>query len=317
MGAQLGIRSLTARHAVSGERKGFASVGAQLRDHVVLLKPRVMSLVVFTGAVGFLIAPVKVEWLQLAIALAAMVGGAGGCGALNMWWDADIDARMSRTAARPIPRGVITPREALLIGAALSVISVLSLGLMVNWLSAALLAATIGIYVLVYTMWLKRRTPLNIVIGGASGALPPMIGWAAATNSLSAESIALFAVIFVWTPPHFWSLALRGCADYARAGVPMLPNVVGPEATCRQIIAYCALLVPVSFAPFLIAGSSLVYAAVVAVLDAVLISRAVTLYRLRGGPEAARSRSAMALFGFSILYVFVLFVAMLAQAFTG
>lgn len=270
-----------------------------------------MSLVVFTGAVGFLIAPAKVDWLRLAIALAAMVGG--GCGALNMWWDADIDARMSRTAARPIPRGVITPREALLIGAALSVVSVLALGLLVNLLSAALLAATIGIYVLVYTIGLKRRTPMNIVIGGASGA-PPMVGWAAATNSISAESFALFALISVWTPPHFWSLALRGCSDYARAGVPMLPNVVGPEATCRQIIAYCALLVPVSF---VIAGSSPAYVAVVAVLDAMLISRALTLYRLRRGPEEARGKLAMTLFGFSILYMFLLFVAMLAQAFTG
>ncbi len=313
----MSIRSLSATQVQCAERKPLGSVSARLRNHVVLLKPRVMSLVVFTGAVGFLIAPARVDWLQLAITLAAMVGGAGGCGALNMWWDADIDAQMTRTAARPIPRGAITPREALLIGLVLSFISELALVLLVNWLSAVLLALTIGIYVLVYTIWLKRRTPFNIVIGGASGALPPMIGWAAATGGLNAEPIALFALIFVWTPPHFWSLALRGCSDYARAGVPMMPNVVGPEATCRQIMAYCVLLVPVSFAPFLIAGSSVVYAAVVAAFDAVLISRAVTLCRLRHGPEAQRSKSAMALFSFSILYMFVLFVAVLAQALTG
>jgi protoheme IX farnesyltransferase len=312
----LGSRGLTEEKIRAGERKFIFSAGAHVRDQVVLLKPRVMSLVVFTGAVGFLLVPGSIDWLQLAITLTAMVGGAGGCGALNMWWDADIDARMTRTAARPIPRGVITPREALLIGGVLSFLSVLALLLLVNWLSACLLALTIGIYVVVYTIWLKRRTPLNIVIGGAAGALPPMIGWAAASGSLAAEPLALFALIFVWTPPHFWSLAVRGCSDYERAGVPMMPNVIGPAATCRQILAYCLLLVPVSFAPLVFAETEFAYAVIVAVLDGLLIRRAVTLYRLRDGSEARRSKAAMALFGFSILYVFVFFVAMLVRALT-
>lgn len=298
------------------ERKFVCSASERVRDQVVLLKPRVMSLVVFTGAVGFLLAPGKIDWLRLAITLTAMVGGAGGCGALNMWWDADIDARMTRTAARPIPRGAIAPREAFFIGAALSLLSVLVLLLQVNWLSASLLALTIGIYVPIYTTWLKRRTPLNIVIGGAAGALPPVIGWTAATGGIAAEPLALFAFIFVWTPPHFWSLALRGCSDYGRAGVPMMPNVIGPAATCRQIIAYCLLLVPVSFAPLVLAGSGLVYAAIIAMLDGLLIGRAVALYGLRDGAEADRSKAAMALFGFSILYMFVFFVVMLAQTLT-
>ncbi len=304
--AQEGVRADT--------RRSVALARAHVRDQVVLLKPRVMTLVVFTGAVGFLLAPGQIDWLLLGITLTAMVGGAGGCGALNMWWDADIDARMARTAGRPIPRGVVPPREAFTIGAALSLVSVLGLLVLVNWLSALLLALTIGIYVGIYTIWLKRRTPLNIVIGGAAGALPPMIGWAGATGSLAAEPIALFAVIFVWTPPHFWSLALRGCDDYARAGVPMLPNSVGPAATCRQIIVYSVLLVPVSFAPLLLAGSGAISAAVVAVLDVLLISRAFKLYALRCGPEPQRSNAAMALFGFSILYMFAIFVVMLLQA---
>jgi protoheme IX farnesyltransferase len=195
-----------------------------------------MSLVVFTGAVGFALAPAPFDWLKFVGAMSAIAAGAGACGALNMWWDADIDANMARTAMRPIPRGAVPPLEALAIGVLLSVVSVAALAVKVNGLSAALLALTIAIYVPLYTMVLKRWTPLNIVIGGAAGALPPVIGWAAATNSLSAGPIAMFLITFLWTPPHFWALALCRSGDYERVGVPMLPNVVGHAATCRQIV---------------------------------------------------------------------------------
>ncbi len=202
-----------------------------------------MSLVVFTGAVGFALAPAPMDWMKLLTTLSAMAGGAGACGALNMWWDADIDANMARTAMRPIPRGVVPPLQALAIGILLSVVSVAALAIKVNVLAAALLVLTIAIYIPLYTMVLKRSTPMNIVIGGAAGALPPLIGWAAAVNSVSAGPIAMFLIIFLWTPPHFWALALCRSGDYERVGVPMLPNVVGPVKTCRQIVAYSILLV--------------------------------------------------------------------------
>jgi protoheme IX farnesyltransferase len=272
-----------------------------------------MSLVVFTGGVGFALAPAPMDWMKLIAALSAMAGGAGACGALNMWWDADIDANMARTAMRPIPRGVVPPIEALAIGILLSVVSVGALAIQVNGLAAALLALTIAIYVPLYTMVLKRSTPLNIVIGGAAGALPPVIGWAAAMNSISAGPIAMFLITFLWTPPHFWALALCRSGDYERVGVPMLPNVVGPVKTCRQIVAYSVLLVPASLGPLLIPGVGLHYGAVAVVADAALLWRAIGLYRLRDGDESARRKAAMGLFGFSILYLFVLFAAMLAE----
>jgi protoheme IX farnesyltransferase len=282
-------------------------------DHLVLLKPRVMSLVVFTGAVGFALAPGHIDWLRLVATLSAMAAGAGACGALNMWWESDIDANMSRTAMRPIPRGAVPRNQALAIGVLLSAVSVAALGLQVNWLAAALLALTIAIYIPLYTMVLKRTTPLNIVIGGAAGALPPVIGWAAATNSLSAGPIALFILIFLWTPPHFWALALCRSGDYERVGVPMLPNVVGPVKTCRQILIYALLLVPASFGPLAIPGIGLLYASVAAACDAALVWKAIALYRLRGGEEVPRRKAAMGLFGFSILYMFLLFAALLAE----
>src|ERR1700684_1570458 len=282
-------------------------------DHLVLLKQRVMSLVVFTGAVGFALVPAPIDWMRLLATLSAMAGGAGACGALNMWWDADIDANMARTAMRPIPRGVVPPLEALAIGILLSVVSVAALAIKVNALAAALLALTIAIYVPLYTMVLKRSTPLNIVIGGAAGALPPVIGWAAAMNSVSAGPIAMFLITFLWTPPHFWALALCRSGDYERVGVPMLPNVVGPVKTCRQIVAYSLLLVPASFGPMLIPGVGLLYGAVAVAANAGFLWRAFALYRLRDGEESARRKAAMALFGFSILYLFVLFAAMLAE----
>jgi heme o synthase len=283
-------------------------------DHLVLLKPRVMSLVVFTGAVGFALAPAHIDWLRLVATLSAMAAGAGACGALNMWWDADIDANMARTAMRPIPRGAVPAREALAIGALLSIVSVAALGVRVNWLAASLLALTIAIYIPLYTMVLKRRTPLNIVIGGAAGALPPVIGWAAATNSLSVGPIALFLVTFLWTPPHFWALALCRSGDYQRVGVPMLPNVAGHVETCRQIVIYALLLVPASFGPLAIPGVGLLYGAVAAACNAMLLWRAFALYRLRDADESPRRKAAMALFGYSILYMFLLFAALLAQA---
>ncbi len=251
--------------------------------------------------------------MKLLAALSAIAAGAGACGALNMWWDADIDARMARTAMRPIPRGVVPPSEALAIGVLLAIVSVAALAINVNWLSAALLALTIAIYVPLYTMVLKRWTPLNIVIGGAAGALPPVIGWAAAANSVAAGPIAMFLITFLWTPPHFWALALCRSGDYERVGVPMLPNVVGPAATCRQIVIYALLLIPASFGPLLIPGVGLLYGAIAAAADAALVWRALALYRLRDGDESARRKAAMALFGLSILYLFVLFAAMLAE----
>ena len=272
-----------------------------------------MSLVVFTGGVGFALAPAPIDWMRLVTTLSAMAAGAGACGALNMWWDADIDANMARTAMRPIPRGAVPPLEALSIGALLSIVSIAALAIEVNWLSAALLALTIAIYIPLYTVVLKRRTPLNIVIGGAAGALPPVIGWAAATNTVSAGPIAMFLFIFLWTPPHFWALALCRSGDYERVGVPMLPNVVGAAATCRQILIYSLLLVPASFGPLLIQGVGVFYAAVAVAANAVLVWRALALYRLCEGDESLRRKAAMALFGYTILYMFVVFAALLAE----
>jgi len=199
--------------------------GGSVGDFIVLMKPRVMSLVVFTAIVGLMVAPGQLHPVLAVIALIAIAVGAGAAGALNMWYDADIDARMARTAARPIPRGHVTKDEALAFGVVLSIFSVMTLGLLVNWVAGALLAITIGFYIFIYTMWLKRRTPQNIVIGGAAGAFPPMIGWAAVTGTVSLESILLFLIIFFWTPPHFWALALYRSRDYERVGVPMLPVV--------------------------------------------------------------------------------------------
>lgn len=310
----MGARVLSAMEEKRAPGVAEAAPRARFADHVVLLKPRVMSLVVFTGAVGFLLAPGRTDWLLLASTLAALAAGAGACGALNMWWDGDIDRRMARTATRPIPRGVVRPGEALLIGLVLSVISVLVLELVANLLAAALLLLTIIIYVPCYTVWLKRRSPLNIVFGGASGALPPVIGWAAASGGVEWASLSLFLIVFLWTPPHFWSLAICRRTDYQRAGIPMMPNVVGVPATCRQILAYCLLLLPVSFAPLMLTGPWSFYAVAATTLDVVLLRRAVALYRQRHESNARSDKAAMALFRFSILYMFVLFVALLVQA---
>ena len=280
-------------------------------EFVELMKPRVMSLVVFTALTGMLAAPGSIHPVIGVIALLAIAMGAGASGALNMWYDADIDARMARTAARPIPRGRVTGGEALTFGSILAVLSILTLGVLVNWTAGALLALTIGFYLFVYTMWLKRRTPQNIVIGGAAGAFPPMIGWAAVTGSVSVESVLMFLIIFMWTPPHFWALALYRCRDYERAGVPMLPVVAGAEVTRRQIWLYSLILVPLAITPVLIGLAGIVYGVVSAVLGAVFLYLAWKVRRITEGREA--DQAARRLFVFSILYLFLLFAVLLVE----
>jgi len=280
-------------------------------DFFELLKPRVMSLVVFTALTGMVAAPGSSHPVLGIIALVAITIGAGAAGALNMWYDADIDARMARTAARPIPRGRVTPDEALSFGTVLSFFSILTLGVLVNWTAGLLLAITIGFYVFIYTMWLKRLTPQNIVIGGAAGSFPPMIGWAAVTGGVSIESVLMFLIIFIWTPPHFWALALYRCRDYERVGVPMLPVVHGPHETRRQIWFYSLLLVPLAVAPAMIGLAGAVYAVTSVVLGGIFLWLAWRVRKITEGREA--DAAAKRLFGFSILYLFLLFAVMLGE----
>jgi len=284
---------------------------ATVGDYFALLKPRVMSLVVFTALVGLVVAPGTMHPVIAAAALICIAVGAGASGALNMWYDADIDKLMQRTAGRPIPRGRILPDEALAFGVFLSFASVLSLGLLVNWVAATLLAATIAFYIFVYTMWLKRRSPQNIVIGGAAGACPPMIGWAAATGSVSLESIILFLIIFMWTPPHFWALALYRVRDYERVQIPMLPVVAGPDETRWQILLYSLLLTPLATLPYFVGFAGSLYAAASIGLGLLFLLLAIRVYRRRSGPEA--ERAAKQLFSFSILYLFLLFAILLVE----
>ena len=290
---------------------GVGSYGGSVGDFFQLMKPRVMSLVVFTGLVGLVAAPGHIHPVLGVITILCIAVGAGASGALNMWYDADIDAQMARTARRPIPSGRVTADEALTFGMVLSVFSVLTLGLVVNVAAGALLAFTIAFYVVVYTMWLKRRTPQNIVIGGAAGAFPPMIGWAAMTGSVSLDSILLFLIIFMWTPPHFWALALLRAKDYERVGVPMLPVVAGSAETRRQILIYSALLVPLACSPALTGLGGMAYALASVALGAVFMTLAIKLWRAGGGPDG--DRLARKLFGFSILYLFGLFAVLLAE----
>jgi protoheme IX farnesyltransferase len=245
------------------------------------------------------------------IAIICIAVGAGASGALNMWYDADIDARMARTAARPIPRGRVTADEALAFGSVLSVMSVLTLGVLVNWVAGALLALTIAYYVFFYTMWLKRRTPQNIVIGGAAGSFPPMIGWAAVTGTVTVESVLLFLIIFMWTPPHFWALALYRCRDYERVGVPMLPVVAGPDETRRQILLYSLVLTPLAVVPYFVGLGGPVYAAVSVVLGLIFLYLALKVWQIRDGREA--DQAAKRLFTFSIFYLFLLFAVILGE----
>ncbi len=280
-------------------------------DYVALLKPRVMSLVVFTAFVGIAVAPAGLNPFLALVAIAAIAVGAGASGALNMWYDADIDAVMSRTASRPIPAGRVSPREAVAFGLVLSAFSVMTLGLLLNWLAAALLAFTIFFYAVIYTMWLKRSTPQNIVIGGAAGAFPPMIGWAAATGSVGIESIVLFLIIFLWTPPHFWALALFKSDDYGRAGIPMMPNVAGEASTRRQIFAYSLLVAVAGVLPTAFGFASLVYGAAAAALGAGFVWYAWGVLRMQ--PADRSMKPAKALFGYSLLYLFAIFALILVD----
>ena len=284
-------------------------------DYFALLKPRVMSLVIFTAFVGIVAAPGTLHPLLAFVALLAIAVGAGASGALNMWYDADIDAKMKRTRSRPVPRGAILPGEALGFGATLAAGSVLALGLMVNWVAGALLAFTIFFYVVIYTMWLKRWTPQNIVIGGAAGALPPMIGWAAVTGTIDPGAISLFLIIFMWTPPHFWALALFREDDYAAAGVPMLPNVSGPDETRKQILLYTLVLLPITFLPALLGVSGPLYVTGVALLSAIFLYYAINVYRIREG--VAADRACKKLFGFSILWLFLIFALIPVERLAG
>ena len=284
---------------------------AGVGDYIALLKPRVMSLVVFTALVGLVIAPGHFHPVLAITSILCIAVGGGASGALNMWYEGDIDALMSRTANRPIPRGRILPGEALAFGLTLAFFSVMTLGILVNWLAGALLAFTIFFYVVVYTMGLKRYTAQNIVIGGAAGALPPVVAWAAATGSLSPEPILLFLIIFLWTPPHFWALALFRTDDYGRANIPMLPNVAGPDATRLQILLYTILLVAVAASPWPLGYFSAVYGVTSLVLGAGMLWYAVQVYRHRTGSAALRATRG--LFKFSILYLFALFAVLLLE----
>jgi len=283
---------------------------ATVGDFVALLKPRVMSLVVFTGLAGMAVAPGTIHPLVALTALLAIAVGAGASGALNMAYDADIDAKMARTAARPIPQGRIAAGDAAAFGVALSVASVTVMALLVGFAPAGLLAFTILFYAIVYTMWLKRRTVQNIVIGGLAGALPPAIGWAAVTGGLAVEPLVLVAIIFLWTPPHFWALALYRADDYARAGIPMLPVVAGKRETRRQILLYTALVVPAGLVPFALGFAGWFYFAVAAGFGAWLLVGAVAVLRER---DTVREPAARRLFGVSIFYLFALFAALIVE----
>jgi len=284
---------------------------AGVEDYFALLKPRVMSLVVFTALVGLTVAPGHLHPVLGFASLLCIAIGAGAAGALNMWYDADIDAVMTRTAGRPIPSGRVAPGEALAFGMTLAAGSVAVLGLVANWLAAGFLAFTIFFYVVVYTVWLKRSTALNIVIGGAAGAFPPMIGWAAATGGVGLESVLLFLIIFFWTPPHFWALALCRADDYARAGVPMLPVVAGCAETRRQILIYSLVLVPIGAAPWLLGYAGLAYGAIAIVAGTLMAALAWRLKNAGEGRDAAQL--AKRLFAYSILYLFLLFAVLLIE----
>ena len=284
-------------------------------DYVALLKPRVMSLVVFTALVGLLVAPLALHPVEAFAAVLFIALGAGASGALNMWWDADIDALMRRTRGRPVPSGRIEAGEALALGLGLSGFSVMMLWLATNWQAAALLAFTIFFYAVVYTMGLKRRTPQNIVIGGAAGAFPPMIGWVAATGSVSVEALLMFALIFVWTPPHFWALALFMKDDYANAGVPMLTVTHGRRATRAHVLAYTLALVPVSLALGFSTIGGPVYLGMALVLNALFLRGAWQIWhRDEVQAEADKYRVEKAVFTLSLIYLFALFAALLVDA---
>ena len=297
----------TAYRAIERSEIGLAGPG----DYFALLKPRVVSLVVFSGLAGLLVAPGSIHPLIAAVAVLCIAVGAGASGAINMWYDRDIDAVMERTRQRPIPTGRVAPGDALGFGVVLAIGAVAVMGLAVNVAAAALLAVAILFYVFVYTVWLKRRTPQNIVIGGASGAFPPMIGWAAVTGTVSVESLLLFALIFFWTPPHFWALALYRSGDYEKAGIPMLPVVAGKVETKKQMILYTVLLIPLGMAPVWFGFVGWVYGAAALLLGLIFLAAAVAVWYDR------TDRAAKRMFGYSIFYLFALFAVMVADSLLG
>lgn len=286
---------------------GEAGVG----DYLALLKPSVMQLVVFVGLVGVVVAPGEINPFVAIIAVACIAIGAGGSAALNMWYDSDIDAIMSRTQNRPIPSGRMSREEALVFGMVLSIFSVALLGLATNWVAAGWLAFTIFFYVVIYTMWLKRSTPQNIVIGGAAGAFPPIVGWAAVTGSVSLESVVLFLIIFLWTPPHFWALALYKQSDYGAAGVPMMPNVAGEKSTKIQIFVYTLLLAASAMLPTILGFSGWVYSSVALITGVSFSWLAWRLLMTR--EDVAMRKSARSLFNYSLSYLFIVFFAFMTD----
>jgi protoheme IX farnesyltransferase len=301
-----------------------AATPASARDYIALLKPRVMSLVVFTALTGLVCADRPMNPILAGIAILCIAIGAGASGALNMAWDADIDAKMRRTRARPVPAGRVSRGDAAFFGGVLALFSVMLMGLGVNWLAAGLLAFTILFYAVVYTMWLKRATPQNIVIGGLAGALPPVVGWAAATGTAPLNAWLLCAIIFMWTPPHFWALSLYTSGDYAKAGVPMMPVVKGARSTRLQILIYSLILAPLGYVPVITGLGGLLYAAVASGGGALFILLAIRLYRSNAGDTDAAgegalygpkidARPARDLFAVSILYLFALFAALLVE----
>jgi protoheme IX farnesyltransferase len=283
---------------------------ANIEDYIALTKPRVMSLVVYTALVGLMVAPGSLDPFASVVALLCIAAGAGAAGALNMWYDADIDALMARTAMRPIPSGRVSRSEALVFGLVLGICAVLCLGTFLNIAAAALLAFTIFFYVVVYTMWLKRRTPQNIVIGGAAGALPPVIGWVSAAGNVGLEPLILFLIIFLWTPPHFWALSLNLAGEYSRAGVPMLPVVAGRAETKRQILLYSVLLAVVSLLPWALGFAGAIYGVAAAMLGAIMIFLS---WHVRRSNDKER-QPARRLFVFSMLYLVLLFGVLLMDA---
>ncbi|HEX3982943.1 MAG TPA: heme o synthase [Acidisoma sp.] len=289
------------------------SAGAEFADWITLLKPRVMSLVVFAGAIGMVLAPGHINPLVAVGAVICIAIGAGAAGAINMWYDRDIDAIMRRTAQRPIPAGRMAPLPALIYGIVLAVISVVAMDVLTNWVAALMLAVSIGFYIFIYTMWLKRRTPQNIVIGGAAGAFPPIIGWAAVTGHIGLVPVLMFAITFFWTPPHFWSLALYASGDYARAGVPMLPVVAGQRTTRLNILAYTLLLLPVAASPWMVGFVGLPYLVISLILSGFFIYHALLVLRdgqEPGGASVSDNAPARKAFRFSLLYLFLLFLAL-------
>ena len=300
---------ITASPGLDAGREQFSA--ALPRDYITLLKPRVMFLVVFTGLAGLVAAPAPMNPILAAVAVLAIALATGGAGAINMWYDRDIDAIMERTRNRPIPMGLIEPSNALAFGVIVTAAAIGIMGLAVNWLSAGILALASFTYVFVYTIWLKRRTPQNIVIGGAAGAYPPMIGWAAATNHVGLTAITLFLITFFWTPPHFWALALYRCKDYARAGVPMMSVTAGPKSTKRQMLVYTLLLWPLGVAPYFLHAAGPIYLVGSAILGLLFVAAAIAVIR------DETDRSAKRMFGFSILYLFLIFGLLMIDAGPG